>query len=195
MDDLLTPTEIDAPSPRGRRRRNIALIAATLGVLIVAGAGTAVAVEAGGASLDRFLAGTPGATAPPTDDPVPAATPTVAAHDGSVDDFGNRIYTNTSDPASVTYPDSLSPEERARAELWVKQQLIVAQCMADKGFDYHFSPYWERNGGDQPTLYPIGTPGALALWGANLTDGTPYNWENAGCDGYAVHVTGQDDAD
>ena len=37
------------------------------------------------------------------------------------------------------------------------------------------------------------SPYSIALWGHNTGPG--YDWKNAGCQGYAVHVTGMDGAD
>ena len=39
------------------------------------------------------------------------------------------------------------------------------------------------------------SPKGIALWGPpDQGLGDAYDWRNAGCHGYAVHVTGRDDA-
>ncbi|QHC66970.1 hypothetical protein GSU68_10635 [Rathayibacter sp. VKM Ac-2759] len=131
----------------------------------------------------------------PTLAPTPALLETLPREDVT----GQPIHDLHSDTAAFVYPDSLDESERANATIWIEQQRIVAQCMLDEGFDYTYTLWWERPSGPRPAedplssaLYPAGSPGSTALYGEET--GLPYDWTTAGCHGYAVHATGQDDA-
>jgi hypothetical protein len=109
-------------------------------------------------------------------------------------DAGPRIYTVADDRSAVVIPDSISGAARANAEIWVDQQFITANCMAEKGYPFEFMMWWDR--GSQPGHDPklnqsYGADEQLALWG-DTGAGADYHWEDAGCVGYSVHVTGQD---
>jgi hypothetical protein len=68
-------------------------------------------------------------------------------------------------------------------EIWITQSQIKVQCMADAG--WYFDP---RSHGPLPQ-----GDGFAALYGSTGA-GDAYRWQDAGCDGRAVHETGQDDA-
>ena len=75
-----------------------------------------------------------------------------------------------------------------------QQRQIIARCMNEKGFDYWFKAWWDMSAADRGVAqYPIGTPGFEAEFGSAPAD-SPYDWETAGCHGYAVHVMGLDNA-
>ncbi|QHC59201.1 hypothetical protein [Rathayibacter sp. VKM Ac-2760] len=131
----------------------------------------------------------------PTLAPAPTLIETLPREDAS----GQPIYDLSSDTSAVVYPASFDESELANARVWVEQQRIVAQCMLDKGHDYTYTLWWERPSVPRPaddplsaSLYPAGSAGFIALYGEET--GAPYDWTTAGCHGYAVHVTGQDDA-
>lgn len=118
--------------------------------------------------------------------PVAAAAPAPATADPA---FGA-----STDPADVPMPDGVSGDELANARIWVEQQVITANCMQDQGFEYTFTPSWLRASHENLTSpVPLFTPAWTALVG-NTGGGEDYNWEDAGCQGYAVHITGMDDA-
>ncbi|MBD8101649.1 hypothetical protein IFR14_04445 [Plantibacter sp. CFBP 8775] len=79
--------------------------------------------------------------------------------------------------------------------IWEAQQQIIAKCMADQGFWYAWTN--DRSKILDPLFGMVmseTTDAAfLARWGTNPDD-QPYDWKLAGCHGYAVHVTGMDDA-
>lgn len=104
------------------------------------------------------------------------------------------IYDATTDLDSLTYPSTFDTDELANAKLWVKQQQLTAKCMATKGFDYTYKLWWERSSTDKnpEALYPMGSPGYIAEYG-QPSDGA-YDWQTAGCSGYASHQVGTDHA-
>ena len=75
------------------------------------------------------------------------------------------------------------PENTAE---WAQELVIEVHCMAGKGWDY--DPLHGGLARVSPT-----TPEYLALYGST-GGGDAYQWQNAGCVGYAVHVTGHDGA-
>ncbi|UQN14272.1 hypothetical protein [Gulosibacter sp. ACHW.36C] len=109
-------------------------------------------------------------------------------------------------------------DDAGLVDVWDLQQYYIADCMADAGFEWRWVYYdggFEGSFSDEspdatishPADYTIPgtwsdqTPGfQAALWGENdfmSPDYDPnyvYHWTTAGCDGYAVHVTGMDDA-
>ncbi len=104
------------------------------------------------------------------------------------------IYGWDTDPASITYPADMPSTERADAQIWVEQQFIIAKCMYDQGFEYTWTLPWERPAWMLTSpVTPLTEEGGLALNG-NTGAGPNYRWQDAGCHGYAVHVTGQDGA-
>ncbi|WP_130504386.1 hypothetical protein [Microterricola gilva] len=96
------------------------------------------------------------------------------------------------------------PTER---ETWLAFQELVRGCMTEKGFEYLYWEWW--NPEYQTPFDPLATEPApdpaqpeglseeqLAAWGLALGGdaglGGEYRWEDAGCWGYAVHASGND---
>jgi hypothetical protein len=67
--------------------------------------------------------------------------------------------------------------------------------MAEQGFWYAWTNDRSLLADPRDPMIRSGNSEAsrLAEWGTNPSD-QPYDWRLAGCDGYAVHVTGMDDA-
>lgn len=103
-------------------------------------------------------------------------------------------------------------DEEGLVDVWDLQQYYTAACMADAGFEWRWV-YYDHPFDDTVPAVPLSdayvipgtwddpTPGFQdALWGENninspdYDDSYVYHWSTAGCDGYAVHVTGQDNA-
>ncbi len=129
---------------------------------------------------------TPAADQDQSTTPAPAAEP--VTYDASTD-----ITTIPRPPAGW------SPSELANAEVWLLQQSIVADCMLDKGFEYVFMPWWmfpqKYNPGSENWDGDFSSPKGIALDGEpDRGLGEDYDWREAGCYGYAVHVTGMDNA-
>jgi hypothetical protein len=134
---------------------------------------------------------TPPATAPPTG--APATPPRTTApspapkHDPDSPASGEPDVPSPGD-------ELLTAEER---EAWLAFQQIVRGCMADAGHDY---PYWEwwNPGPDISNRFPPMpadlTRDEAVAWNLALNGdartGDAYRWKDAGCWGYAVHVTG-----
>jgi hypothetical protein len=75
--------------------------------------------------------------------------------------------------APVPEPDPTAPTE---AQEWAAFQEAIRSCMTEKGFgefDDGTDAWWDAMYGDAGT-------------------GAAYRWEDAGCSGYATHVTGND---
>jgi hypothetical protein len=75
--------------------------------------------------------------------------------------------------APVPEPDPNAPTE---AEEWAAFEEAIRSCMTEKGFgefDDGTDAWWDAMYGDAGT-------------------GAAYRWEDAGCSGYATHVTGND---
>jgi hypothetical protein len=139
----------------------------------------------------------------PTAPAAPAAPPAEAQPARS--EFGIPFFDASTDIATIPRP--ADDHDPASTEIWLTQQGIIADCMLEKGFEYRFTVYWlippeapleariAALGG-----VPAGTAEFAALHG--VTEFGPddpavapeYRWEDAGCHGYAVHVTGMDDA-
>lgn len=199
--------------PRRARRAKIALaIAAALTIAAVGGgaafAMTSAAVvaehEAESGQLVELPAvtETPPTAAPPSSDAPADGAEASAGDAGESDaspDAGFPIYDADTDIATIPRPaDDPDP---ANTEIWLTQQRIIAQCMREQGFEYRYTAYWLVPGdqlanrddalGNQP--YVGGSAYSLAI-GGDTGGGDDYRWEDAGCTGYAVHVTGMDDA-
>ncbi|MEV1128884.1 hypothetical protein [Agromyces sp. NPDC049794] len=96
----------------------------------------------------------------------------------------------------------LVPEPDPEAPTWQQLQrefrLAIQSCMAERGLEYRIPEFGEYGSGieDDPAM-PEGLPREQgeawldALWG-NAGAGAAYRWEDAGCQGYATHVTGND---
>jgi hypothetical protein len=91
-------------------------------------------------------------------------------------------------PVPEPDPDALTPLEIHR-----DFQLVIQACMADVGFDYFVPEVAEYGTDPKPFGLTEDEMAAwdLALWGDSGL-GSAYRWEDAGCSGYATHVTGQD---
>lgn len=179
-------------------RRLIATVLAALGasLLVSSGALFATGMTAMNAMLapesEEFVAtqgiateGAPGQDAewhPPVPSPDSPADPSAGAHDV--------------DPFDV--PPGTSPQDAADARIVNEQQRLIAECMLEHGFAYPVGlPSFIT--GELPasarwldTLTPEQRDAANAvLWGDSGL-GAEYRWEDAGCVGRAVHLTGQD---
>lgn len=128
-------------------------------------------------------AGAP-ATPPPTNAPHPTPTPS---------------------PEQVPVADRPAPggpqsdgrkPSRADQRAWLEFQQVVRECMTAAGQEYGYWEWW--NPGDEssnrfPPMPADLTAVEAAAWEAALRgspSGDPFRWEDAGCWGYAVHVTG-----
>lgn len=135
----------------------------------------------------RTAAPTPQApAAPPTG--APRATP-------SPGDKGRADVDSEPSPgAGRGAPDA------AEQERWIAFQQVVLECMAGAGQEYVYWEWWTPGAGapDRRSAMPDGlSPDEQAAWALAL-DGTArggdgYRWQDAGCWGYAVHVTGGTD--
>lgn len=100
-------------------------------------------------------------------------------------------------PLSAPVPDP-DPEAPTPREMQHEFQRAIQTCMAERGFEYRIPAVGEVGTSmeDNPAM-PEGlneeerAAWLDALWG-NAGAGAAYRWEDAGCDGYAVHVTGND---
>jgi len=127
----------------------------------------------------------PGAPAtPPTATPTPTPTP-------DPDDPASDDPTTDRPPSHDTGP---SDDEKAT---WLAFQQIVRECMADAGQEYLYWEWWNP-GPDTSNRFPampadLG-PDAVAAWNLALNGDSPagdaYRWQDAGCWGEAVQVTG-----
>lgn len=103
-------------------------------------------------------------------------------------------YDATTDPADVIIPE-INEWGEPNDGIWEAQQQIIARCMSDQGFWYA----WTNNRGladpewGSLILTEQGEAAELAEYG-DTPLGDAYDWSRAGCHGYAVHVTGMDDA-
>ena len=87
-----------------------------------------------------------------------------------------------------------TPEEK---RAWLAFQQIVRECMADAGQTYLYWEWWNQ-GADSSNRFPAMpadlTPEEFVAWELALHGdagtGDAYRWQDAGCWGYAVHVTG-----
>lgn len=96
-------------------------------------------------------------------------------------------------PVPEPDPDALTPRE-----IQSEFQRAIQSCMIERGYEYRIVALGEVGTSleDNPAM-PDGltedqrADWLLALWG-NAGGGSAYRWEDAGCSGYATHVTGQD---
>ena len=199
--------ESTTPRPAGAIRRRIGLGIAMSGVLAVVAGGVFVgvanaraaaddarsmeAVAEAAASIDELPPVEPVVPADPTQDPGAPVSP-AAGVDYSKTPEG--WFDATTDPADVVIPPTDDRGEPSTG-IWEKQRQITAKCMADQGFWYAWTN--DRSKLADPTsgmiLSDQDEAARLALWGTNPDD-QPYDWRLGGCDGYAVHTTGMDDA-
>ncbi|QAY73058.1 hypothetical protein ET445_06550 [Agromyces protaetiae] len=140
-------------------------------------------------------------TAQPSDPADPVNTALIAQFGTSRFEYADDgtfvpLYDATTDLAAIPRDADQDPSEAANAEEWLSTQGITADCMADKGFDYTFTPFWLATVEYLTTPRPAASPEwREALDGApDRGLGADYDWSEAGCWGYAVHVMGNDDA-
>ena len=89
----------------------------------------------------------------------------------------------------------LRPSER---EAWLAFQQVVRDCMTAAGHEYLYWEWWNPKSPTRPTgsrRCPPTSPPRSSRRGSSPSTATPalgddYRWEDAGCWGYAVHVTG-----
>ncbi len=72
-------------------------------------------------------------------------------------------------------------------EQWAQMSLIIMECMAEKGYwnDPRVMPSAPNS---QPEEWPEGYREALS--GTGTGTGDAWDWEDAGCGGYAIHELG-----
>jgi len=124
---------------------------------------------------------TPSPTAAPTEASTPTPTETT------------RPNADILRPGDVllTYEELIAwakPQEARLGDVdeWAQMSLLIMQCMASKG-------YW-----DDPRVMPpaLNTPppewpeGYREALGGSTGDGDAWDWEDAGCGGYAIHELG-----
>lgn len=122
--------------------------------------------------------------------------PTLAPDGHRYDQWGVRLYDKNDTAEDITYPASIVGDELTNARTWVDTQLLTASCMADAGHDFYFKLWWERSPKDPgaASITPEDTEAWTALYGPNAKSAGPYDWTEAGCDGWAVHTMGNDHA-
>ena len=88
---------------------------------------------------------------------------------------------------------SFTPEQLE----WLAFQQVVRDCMADAGQEYLAWEWWNPAPDTSNRFPPMPadlTPEEYAAWKLALDGdagtGADYRWQDAGCWGYAVHVTG-----
>jgi hypothetical protein len=190
----------------GTLRRRIGLGIAMSGVLAVAAGGVFIGVSNAQAAADDARSLEAVAEAAASLDELPPVEPVVPADPAATPDAGEPVspaagvdysqtpegwYDATTDPADI----APSTDPGLDDGIWEAQQQITAKCMADQGFWYAWTN--DRSKILDPLFGMIMTESSdaafLARWGTNPSD-QPYDWRLAGCTGYAVHVTGMDDA-
>ncbi|MCD2441098.1 hypothetical protein LQ757_02300 [Agromyces sp. SYSU K20354] len=99
-------------------------------------------------------------------------------------------------PVPPDDPSKPTPRERS-----LEYEEAVRECMAEAGFDVRYFEWWNpEHQPSDPRVDPrmpadLGDE-AQAAWGAAMGGdaggGAAYRWQDAGCSGYATHVTGND---
>ncbi|ROR80508.1 hypothetical protein SAMN06295974_2328 [Plantibacter flavus] len=193
----------------GTLRRRIGLGIAMSGVLAVAAGGVFIGVSNAQAAADDARSLEAVAEAAASLDDLPPVEPVVPADPAATPDAGEPVspasgvdysqtpegwYDATTDPASIVIPPTNEWGE-ANNGIWEAQQQIIATCMADQGFWYAWTNNRALLDPERPTmiLSEDGPAAELAEYG-DTPLGDAYDWTRAGCHGYAVHVTGMDDA-
>ncbi len=181
------PSFVRAP---GRFR--VAAVTGAVLVAVVAGSALvldAVHVPPSGTSPSRVAPVPARSTAaPPTRTPPPdASAPSVA---GLIAKRGAQPRTRAQLHAFVQADPVL-----AGNSIWEEQAWLKIGCMAEEGFLYDPITEADRDGsstGDDGLTPAQAVAFQVALYGPQTDE--PYDWRTAGCDGLAVHETGQDHA-
>jgi len=196
---------VDARIERLRTRKplgGLARAAITVGVLAVALSGGTLAYGAVQTAADANRAAESAARRTLTQaQPTPATQPSASAEPTPADPERDsepaptpayRVFDADTDVSTIDLSGIPEWDDVENMKVWLQQQAVVADCMAEQGYRYTFSLYWERPIAAEPSN---GDPGYVhALYGSDGNVGDAYRWQDAGCVGYAVHVTGQDDA-
>ena len=133
---------------------------------------------------------TPPSEPPPTGDvltPTPIPDDPAAGHPAP----GGPDSVEPSPDGTLTPPP---PEQRRE---WLAFQQIVRECMAAAGHEYLYWEWWDPQSAESNRFPPMPadlTPDEYTAWEFALYGdsalGDDYDWEQAGCWGYAVHLTG-----
>ena len=135
--------------------------------------------------------GTPPSSASPPAGEVPTPAP--------IPDDPSAGHPAPGGPGSVeANPDGTTPPpppEKRRQ--WLAFQQIVRDCMAAAGHEYLYWEWWNVKSAQSNRFPPMPadlTTDEFAAWELALYGDSPlgadYDWEQAGCWGYAVHLTG-----
>ena len=193
----------------GTLRRRIGLGIAMSGVLAVTGGVVFIGVSNAQAAADDARSLEAVAEAAASLDELPSVEPVVPTDPAATSDAGEPVspaagvdysqtpagwFDATTDPASIVIPPTNDWGE-ANTGIWEAQQQIIAKCMADQGFWYAWTNNRALLDPERRTmvLSEDGPAAELAEYG-DTPLGDAYDWTRAGCHGYAVHVTGMDDA-
>ncbi|GAA1762922.1 hypothetical protein [Agromyces humatus] len=133
---------------------------------------------------------TPPSTPPPAGDaPTPTPIPDDPA-DGHAAPGGPDSVERNPDGSTPPPP----PEQRRQ---WLAFQQIVRDCMVAAGHEYLYWEWWNPKSAQSNRFPPMPadlTADEYAAWEFALYGdsglGADYDWEKAGCWGYAVHLTG-----
>ncbi|GAA1798525.1 hypothetical protein [Agromyces neolithicus] len=140
----------------------------------------------------------PRSTAPATPAPAPPAgtgTPTPTP----IPDDPAAGHPAPGGPDSVERsPDgTLAPPPPEKRRQWLAFQQIVRECMADAGHEYLYWEWWNASSAKSNRFPPLPadlTGDEYSAWQFALYGDSPlgddYDWQRAGCWGYAVHLTG-----
>lgn len=116
---------------------------------------------------------TPSSTPAPSPEPVQPAPP----NGSSGFKEGIPFYDANSNPALIQYPPELTGEELAHAHSWVNMMDLMAKCMAEKGFPFEYTLWWDLPVADPSADIPLpeslakyGTPEFEALYGDPYAD-------------------------
>jgi hypothetical protein len=143
----------------------------------------------------------PGSEVPGHDDFEP--DPDGDGHEGEDPDGDGPTDGPTSEPSLPEQPGTddigrgTSEPSAAEQQDWLAFQQIVRDCMAGAGQEYLYWEWWNPSA-DSSNRFPAMPAGLssgeaqaweLALYGTSPL-GDAYSWEDAGCWGYAAHVSG-----
>jgi hypothetical protein len=177
--------------------------AAALGLVVVAGGGLAYAVVTGQLPPDDS-GGTPAAVATST---LPGPTPSAAAPsaDATAPATGSAPIVDrmrARQPGDVLltktvlaqweadHPNPNPKADPTLTKIRVEEESYETKCMWDLG--YYWDPRIDMAHFRDATrggLLGVPRPILLAYYGTNFDDaGTEYVWQNAGCNGAAIHI-------